>query len=45
MINRDEDLRHLVESYGMKLNKANYAITEEARLSEELMQKQNFYNL
>lgn len=45
MINRDEDLRHLVESYGMKLNKANYAITEEARLAEELMQKRNLYNL
>ena len=34
--NRDEDLRHLVQSYEMKLNKAQFALTEEARLSEEL---------
>jgi len=36
MANRDEDLRHLVQSYEMKLSKAQYAITEEARLLEEL---------
>ena len=36
MANRDEDLRHLVQDYDMKLNKANYAITEEARLAEDL---------
>ena len=36
MANRDEDLRHLVQSYEMRLNKAKYEITEENRLSEEL---------
>ena len=45
MAHRDEDLHHLVQDYEMKLNKANYAIQEEARLSEELMQKRNVYNL
>jgi len=37
MNNRDEDLRHLVQAYEMRINKAKYAISEEARLSEELM--------
>ena len=32
MENRDEDLRHLVQSYEMKLNKAQYVIQEDARL-------------
>ena len=36
MENRDEDLRHLVQGYEMKLNKAQYVISEEARLAEEL---------
>ena len=43
--NRDEDLRHMVESYEMKLRKAEYAISEEARLTEELCQRQNEYQL
>ena len=45
MSTRDEDLRHMVQGYEMKLNKAQYAISEEARLSEELTQKQNESNL
>jgi len=36
MENRDEDLRHLVQAYELRLNKAKYSITEEARLAEEL---------
>jgi len=43
--NRDEDLRHLVESYEMKLRKADFAVSEEARLEEELCQRQNEYQL
>ncbi len=43
--NRDEDLRHLVESYEMKIRKAEYAKIEEARLAEELCQRQNEYQL
>ena len=45
MNNRDEDLRHLVQAYEMRINKAKYAISEEARLSEELMQKKNEFML
>ena len=45
MEHRDEDLHHLIQSYQMKLNKAQYSISEEARLSEELTQKQNEYTL
>mmetsp|Transcript_39988 Transcript_39988/g.52319 ORF Transcript_39988/g.52319 Transcript_39988/m.52319 type:complete len:87 (+) Transcript_39988:527-787(+) len=45
MVNRDEDLRHQVESYEMKLRKAEYLNAEEARLTEELCQKQNEYRL
>ena len=41
MAHRDEDLRHLVQSYEIKLNKAQYAISEEARMAEEITQKEN----
>ena len=43
--NRDEELRHIVQAYEMRLNKAQYAITEEARITEELTQKRNEYKL
>ena len=36
MAHRDEDLRHFVQSYEIKLNKAQYAISEEARMAEEI---------
>ena len=45
MENRDEDLRHLVQGYEMKLNKAQYVISEEARLAEDLTQRRNEFNL
>ena len=45
MAHRDEDLRHTVQSYEIKLNKAQYAIAEEARLAEELVQKRNEFSL
>ena len=41
MQNIDEDLRHLVQGYEMKLNKAQYAISEDARLTEDFTQKRN----
>ena len=39
MEKRDEDLRHLVQSYEIKLHKAQFDIQEEARFAEELQQK------
>ena len=45
MANRDEDLRHLVQSYEMRLNKAKYEISEEQRLSDEYNLKQNEFTL
>ena len=45
MANRDEDLRNIVQSYELKLSEAQFAITEEAKLSEELNTKRNEYKL
>ena len=45
MANRDEDLRKQVQSYEMKLSEAQFAITEEAKLAEELNTKRNEYKL
>ena len=45
MANRDDDLRNLVQSYELKLSEAQFAITEEAKLSEELNTKRNEYKL
>lgn len=41
MVNRDEDLRHLVESYEMKLRKGEFIKSEEAKITEEICQRQN----
>ena len=45
MVNRDEDLRHLIEGYEMKLRKAEYLTNEEERLKEDLCQKRNEHRL
>ena len=34
--NRDEDLRHLVQSFEMKLHKSEYLTNLEANITEEL---------
>ena len=35
-VNRDEDLRHLVESYEMKIRKSEYLTNQVALLGEEI---------
>ena len=45
MAKRDEDLRHLVQSYEIKLHKAQFDIQEEARLAEDLHQKSDAFKL
>ena len=35
---RDEDLRHAVQSYEMRLKSANFAISEESRLHELILE-------
>ena len=40
-LNRDEDLAHLIESYSMKIQKGEYLQNEEAKLVEDLSQKQS----
>ena len=45
MEQRDGDLLHLIQNYEMKMNKGQYAISEENRYSEELTQKQNEFKL
>ena len=42
---RNEDLRHAVQSYEMRLKAANFAITEEGRLHEQLLETRNDNNL
>lgn len=42
---RNEDLRHAVQSYEMRLKAANYAITEESRLHDQLLEQRNDNNL
>ena len=43
MENRDEDLRHIVQSYEIKLNKAQFAITNEAKMVQDLAEKKIEY--
>ena len=43
MENRDEDLRHIVQSYEIKLNKAQFAITNEAKMVQDLADKKIEY--
>jgi len=45
MHSRDADLAHLVESYEMKLRKAEFLKNEEDRLMEELCQKRSDFRL
>ena len=45
MTNRDEDLRHQIEGYEMKFQKAEYLTAEEERLKEDLCVKENEYKL
>ena len=45
MDQRDGDLLHLIQNYEMKLNKGQYAISEESRYSEQLTQKKNEFKL
>ena len=42
---RDEDLRHLAESYEMKMRKGEYLRNEESRVSEDLCQRQTDHRL
>ena len=43
--NRNEDLRHQVQSFEMKLHKSEYLTNIEANVTEELCQKQNEHRL